>query len=262
MNYLIDTHCHLNHPDLLGDLPEVLRRAEDAGVRQAICVGYDLESSVQAVEIARTVRMVRAAVGVHPHDADSASPGVLAQIGKLASERDHVVAIGETGLDYYRNLSPRRAQQESFRAHIALAKDLGLPLIVHSRDAQEDVLAILGDEGPPPRGTVMHCLPSDADFARGALDLGCCLGIAGPITFQNAAKLREIVAGLPLERLLVETDAPYLTPHPHRGGTNEPSYLRLTAEKLAEVQGVRFAEVASVTTANARRLFALPEDGL
>ena len=259
MNYLIDSHCHLNHPDLLGDLAEVLRRAEDADVRLVICVGYDLESSVQAVQIARTVNMVRAAVGVHPHDADKSSPGALAQIRKLASETDHVVAIGETGLDYYRNLSPKRAQQESFRAHIALAKDLGLPLIVHSRDAQEDVLAILADEGAPPRGVVMHCMPSDADFARGALELGCYLGIAGPITFQNAVKLREIVAGLPLDRLIVETDAPYLTPHPYRGRTNEPSYVRLTAEKLAEVHGVRLAEVASITTANARRLFALPE---
>jgi len=257
--HFIDTHCHLNHPDLLGDLPEVLRRAEYAGVRRIVCVGYDLESSTQAVSIARQVRMVSAAVGVHPHDADTLSPGVLEQLRRLASERDHVVAIGETGLDYYRDLSPRRAQQDAFRAHIALAKELDLPVIVHSRDAQEDVLRILADEGSPARGVVMHCMPSDADFARGALELGCYLGIAGPVTFQNAAKLREIVAGLPMESLLVETDAPYLTPHPHRGRPNEPSYLPLTAEKLAETHGVRVAEVAEITTANARSLFALPD---
>jgi TatD DNase family protein len=256
---LVDTHCHLNHPDFAGDLPKVLLRAEEAGVCRVICVGYDPDSSALAVHLAREIRMISAAVGVHPHDADTFSSEVEDQIRRLASEKEHVVAIGETGLDYYRNLSPKKAQQDAFRRHIGLARELELPLIVHSRDAQSDVLAILGDCGLPPRGVVMHCMPSDGEFARKALELGCYLGIAGPITFQNAAGLREIVSGLPLDSLIIETDAPYLTPHPHRGQRNEPSYVRLVAEKLAEVHGVSFGEAASITTANARKLFALED---
>ena len=259
MNALVDTHCHLNHPDLAGDLAEVLRRAEDAGVRRVVCVGYDLDTSALAVKIAREIRMVSAAVGVHPHDAATFSKGVEEQVRRLASDKEHVVAIGETGLDYYRNLSPKDAQQKAFRRQIELAYELDLPLIIHSRDAQADVIAILRETGLPPRGVEMHCMPSDPDFARKALELGCYLGIAGPVTFSNAADLREIVGGLPLGSLVVETDAPYLTPHPHRGKRNEPAYVRLVAEKVAEVHGVPFAEVAAATTANACRLFGLGE---
>jgi TatD DNase family protein len=259
MNVLVDTHCHLNHPDLTGDMPEVLRRAEEAGVCRVVCVGYDLETSVLAVKIARQIRMVSAAVGVHPHDAGTFTKDVAEQIKHLAEDKEHVVAIGETGLDYYRDLSPRDAQQRAFRAHIELAHELDLPLVIHGREAQADVITILQECGLPNRGVVMHCMPSDADFARKALELGCYLGIAGPVTFQNAANLREIVSGLPLDRLLVETDSPYLTPHPHRGGRNEPAYVRLVAEKVAEVQGIPFAEAAAATTANACKLFGLGE---
>lgn len=254
---LIDTHCHLNHPDFAHDMPEVLRRAEEAGVCHVVCAGYDLETSAVAVKLARQIRMVSASVGVHPHDAGTFTPEMADQIRRLASDKEHVVAIGETGLDYYRNLSPKDAQHRAFRSHIELAGELDLPLIIHSRDAHEDVIAILKECGLPSRGVVMHCLPSDADFARNALELGCYMGIAGPITFQNAQTLRDIVSGLPLDSLLVETDAPYLTPHPHRGHRNEPSYVRLSAEKIAEVHGVSFSEVASITSANARKLFGL-----
>lgn len=257
MSALIDTHCHLNHPDLTGDLPEVLLRAQEAGVAHVVCAGYDLDSSAIALKIARQFRMVSAAVGVHPHDAETFTPDIEAQIRRLASEKEHVVAIGETGLDYYRNLSPKDAQQKAFRKHIEMAGEMDLPLIIHSRDAHEDVIAILKECGLPSRGVVMHCLPSDADFARRAIELGCYVGIAGPVTFQNAAALREIVSGLPLDSLLVETDAPYLTPHPHRGQRNEPSYVRLVAEKVAEVHDVPFGMVAMATTANAIRLFGL-----
>jgi len=256
---LIDTHCHLNHPDFAGDLPKVLLRAEEAGVVQIICVGYDLDSSALAVRLAREIRMVRAAVGVHPHDADTFSREAEEQVKKLASDRKRVVAIGETGLDYYRDLSPRDVQREAYRGHIEMARELELPLIVHSRDAQDDVLAILREHGLPPRGAVMHCLPSDPDFARRSIELGCYVGIGGPITFQNARRLREIASGLPLDRLLLETDAPYLTPHPHRGQRNEPSYLPLVAASLADAQGVTPSEVAAATTLNARRLFGLDE---
>lgn len=254
---LIDTHCHLNHPDYAHDLPEVLRRAEEAGVEQIVCAGYDLDSSAQAVDLARKIRMVHAAVGIHPHDASAMTPQTEDQLREMASDREHVVAVGETGLDYFRNLSPKEVQQESFRRHIRMAKELDLPLIIHSRDAQADVLAILGEEGMPPRGVVMHCLPSDQNFARKSLEMGCYLGIAGPVTFQNAEKLRGIVRDLPLDRLLLETDAPYLTPHPHRGQRNEPSYLPLVAAVLAEAQGVTPDDMAAQTASNARKLFGL-----
>jgi TatD DNase family protein len=254
---IVDTHCHLNHPDFFGDLPEVLRRAGDAGVGLILCAGYDLESSVQAARLAREISMIRASVGIHPHDASTLTPETLRQIRDLAAENDCVVAIGETGLDYYRNLSPRKVQQESYRTHIRLAHELDLPLIVHSRDAQQDVLAILTEEGMPPHGVVMHCLPSDADFARGSVEMGCHVGIAGPVTFQNAEKLREIARELPLDRILLETDAPYLTPHPYRGKRNEPAYVRLVAEKVAEVRGIPADDLIAATTSNARRIFRL-----
>ncbi len=259
MSTLIDTHCHLNHPDLAGDMPEVLLRAQEADVRRVVCVGYDLDTSAIAVKIAKQINMVSAAVGVHPHDAATFTKEIQQQIRRMAEDKEHVVAIGETGLDYYRNFSPRDAQQKAFRAHIKLAHELDLPLIVHSRDAQADVIAILRETGLPQRGVVMHCMPSDADFAWKALELGCYLGIAGPVTFQNAGTLREIVGGLPLDSLVVETDAPYLTPHPYRGKRNEPAYVKLVAEKVAEVHGVPFAEVAATTTANAKKLFGLED---
>lgn len=255
---LWDTHCHLNHPDYADDLPDVLSRAQQAGVRHIICCGYDLESSLLAVKTASEIGMVSASVGIHPHDADTLTPEVEEQLKALASDKN-VVAIGETGLDYYRDLSPRDVQQAAFRWHIRLAMETELPLIVHCRDAQEDVLRILGEEGMPARGVVMHCLPSDREFAEKSLQMGCYLGIGGPVTFQNAARLREIVAGLPLDRLLLETDAPYLTPHPYRGKRNEPSYLPLVAEKIAEIKGTTASEVAEVTASNAGKLFGIVE---
>jgi TatD DNase family protein len=254
MNF-IDTHCHLNHPDYSGDLADVLLRAENAGVGLMVCAGYDLESSVQAAKLAKEVRIIHAAVGVHPHDAGTFTPGIEEQIRELASQSECVVAIGETGLDYYRSLSPRDAQQDAFRRHIDLACELDLPLIVHSRESHADVLAILKEKGVPPRGAVMHCLPADSAFAEGALELGCFLGIAGAVTFKNAETLRQIVKNLPLDRLLLETDAPYLTPHPYRGQRNEPSYLPLTAQAVADALGLGIEIVGSRTTENACRLF-------
>jgi TatD DNase family protein len=257
---LWDTHCHLNHEDYARDLSDVLRRAQYASVSHIVCASYDLESSLRAVELAGENRMISASVGVHPHDADTFSPEIEDRLKALASE-EKVVAIGETGLDYYRDLSPRDAQQAAFRRHIRLAVELDLPLIIHSRDAQQDVIRILAEEGLPPRGVVMHCLPSDPEFAGKSLEMGCYVGIGGPVTFQNAGTLREIVAGVPLDRLLLETDAPYLTPHPYRGKRNEPSYLPLVAEKIAEIKAITPAEVAEITTSNARTLFRIQGPG-
>ena len=257
MNPLIDTHCHLNSPDFAADLPDVLRRACEAGVERLVCVGYDMESSVRAVELANEFAEISAVVGIHPHDADTLTPEAEDQLRSLASNRGCVVGIGETGLDYYRNLSPREVQQQAFRRHIRLAQELELPLVIHSRDAGEDVLNVLREEGMPARGVVMHCMPGDADFARGSIELGCYVGIDGPVTFKNAQVLYEIVGGLPIERILLETDCPYLTPHPYRGKRNEPSYLPLIAAKVAEAQGLTVEEVSAMTTANARKLFGL-----
>lgn len=254
---LVDTHCHLNHPDFARDLPDVLSRAREAGVRRVICPGYDLESSQSAVRLAARYPMISAAVGVHPHDAALFSHDAERAIRDLAVEHKCVVAIGETGLDYYRDLSPRDVQQDAYRRHIRLATDLGLPLIVHSRDAQQDVLEILSHEGLPPRGVVMHCLPGDGEFARAVVELGCYVGIAGPVTFRNAQQLQDIVRDLPLDRLLLETDAPYLAPHPYRGRRNEPSYLPLIAATVAQVLGLSASQVTTASTANARRIFGL-----
>lgn len=256
METFIDTHCHVNHPDF-GDLPDVLSRAMDVGVNNVLCVGYDMESSAGAVRLAREIRMVHAAVGIHPYDAPTLTPAAEVQIKQMAEDREHVVAIGETGLDYFRAQSSREEQRASFRRHIQLAHELNLPLIIHSRDAQDDVMAILEAEGLPSRGAVMHCLPADRDFAMRAVNLGCYLGIAGQITFRNGQSMREIVADLPIEHLILETDSPYLTPHPHRGERNEPSYIPLIASGVAEAKGMTVSEVAEITTANAHRLFGL-----
>ncbi len=175
---------------------------------------------------------------------------------KLAGQSRKVVAVGETGLDYFRNVSPREEQQNAFRRHIRLAQRLHLPLVVHSRDAGDDVLSTLEEEGLPPSGAVLHCFSGDSKLAHKASNLGCYLGIAGPITFLNADAFRQVVADLPLDRLLLETDAPYLAPHPHRGQRNEPAYVRLIAHKLAEIAELSVRDLITQTAANAGRLFA------
>ncbi len=256
MTPLIDTHCHLNHSDLAADLDGILARAALARVMQIICVGYDLESSVLSVHQAHASPMIHSVVGVHPQDANIFTNAVEADIRMLA-EDSAVVGIGETGLDYYRELSPRDVQKDAYRRHIRIAWEMELPLVIHSRQAGYDVLDILAEEGCPPRGAVLHCFSGDAEFAERALELGCYLGVDGPITFKNARDEREVMRELPLERLLMETDAPYLTPHPYRGKQNEPSYLPLIAAQLAEIKDISVEQVITQTTANARALFNL-----
>lgn len=258
MTELVDTHCHLNHPDLADDLPDVLDRAADAGVTRVVCAGYDMESSALAVDQARAFSGVYATIGVHPHDASKFRPEDEEGLLRLCAESlGKVVAVGETGLDYHYNLSPHDVQRQVYRLHIRLAQRMSLPLVIHSRDAGEEILDILADEGVPDRGAVLHCFSGGSDEARTALEMGCHLGIAGTITFRNASALRETIANLPLDRLLVETDAPYLAPDPYRGKRNEPAHVRLVAQKLAEVLDVPQSEIASVTTSNADGLFRL-----
>ena len=249
---LIDTHTHLFAEDYHDRLDEVLQRAGEAGVDTIICVGLDLPTSEAAIALAEQYPQVWATVGVHPHDAQDAPPDILKRLETLAAH-DRVVAIGETGLDYYRNLSPPEVQRELFREQLELACFLGLPAVVHNRQADGDIFTTLREVGHI-KG-VLHCFSSVPAFARQVLDFGFHISFTGTVTFgrnDNAAVLQAVG----LERVMVETDCPYLAPVPHRGKTNEPAFVRHTAEKVAEVCGVTLAEMARVTTANARRLFA------
>jgi TatD DNase family protein len=261
---LIDSHAHLDSRKFDSDRRQVVERAGAKGVQTIVNPGADLPSSRQAVALAarRWAGVeIYAAVGVHPHDAKTLSAEALAELRTLAQDEPRVVAIGEIGLDYYRDLSPRAVQRRAFESQLALAGQLRLPVIVHSRDAQDDLMAILRNwlkgAGMNP-GVVLHCFPGDVAMAEEALGLGFYLGIGGPVTYQNARVLPEVVKAAPLERLLLETDCPYLPPHPHRGQRNEPAYVALVAAKVAQLQGRPVAEVAAVTTANARSLFNLP----
>ena len=253
---LIDSHAHLNDPAFAGDLAEVMTRLEEAGVVGLVNVGYDVPSSRRAVGQAHSQSYIYAAVAVHPHDALTFDAGEATVIRGLARD-SRVVAIGETGLDYYRNLSPRQRQQEVFRWHLDLARELRLPVIIHDRDAHEDTLRILKKAGPLPAGGVLHCFSGSWEMARECLELGFYISFAGPVTFKNAVKQRAVAVRVPLERLLIETDCPYLTPEPHRGRRNEPSYVGLVAAALAAARGQKVEEIAAATTANARRLLGI-----
>ncbi len=251
----VDTHCHLDHHEGLSPSEQV-DRARDAGVTTMVTVGTDMASSTQAVSTAKRFEGVWAAVGVHPNDAMEATPQVLEVIERLAKE-DVVVAIGETGLDYYRDHTTPAQQEASFRLHIELAKRHDKAVVIHCRDAWDDCLRVLVDQGPPER-VVMHCFSGDLDVTRRCAEAGWYVSFAGNVTFQNAEELREAAAATPLDRLLTETDSPFLTPHPHRGEPNDPSYLPYTLRTLARVQGRPLDEVEEAVAANAREAFGLP----
>jgi TatD DNase family protein len=254
---LVDTHAHLMDPAFGDDLVAVLQRAAEAGVGTIVCVGYDLESSRAAVELAREYPGLRATVGVHPNYLAEAPQEWLAEVRALAAE-PRVVGIGETGLDYYRTYTPHDVQQAGFVAQLELGVELGLPVVVHCRDAEADVLASLrvqtrGERAPG----VLHCFSGSATTMQAAVAAGYYISLAGTVTFKNAAGLRAVAAEVPADRLLVETDCPYLSPVPQRGQRNEPAHVRLTAACIAEVRGQPLVEVAEQTTANAERLFGL-----
>lgn len=252
----VDTHCHLDHHEQLSPAQQV-ERARAVGVATMVTIGTDMASSTQAVATARRFEGVWAAVGVHPNDAMEATPQVLGVIERLAKE-DDVVAIGETGLDYYRDHTTPAQQATSFRAHIDFAKRHDKTLVVHCRDAWNDCLDILEDQGPPDR-VVMHCFSGDVEVTRRCAEAGWYLSFAGNVTFNNAGDLREAAAATPLDLLLTETDSPFLTPHPHRGKPNDPSYVPYTLRALAEVQGLPADELEQAVEDNARRAFALPD---
>jgi TatD DNase family protein len=251
---LVDTHAHLNHPRLLRRIDEVIARARKAGVTDIIVVGYDLPSSERAVKLAAEHDGLWAAVGVHPHDAVHLNDAGVHQLRTLAKS-DRVVAIGEIGLDFCRNLSPLDAQEQAFTRQLSLALELALPAIVHCRDAQDAVLRTLGSAAQP--GVVWHCFEGSADQAEEALSLGVWLAFGGRLTHRNASNLRAVARDVPHDRLLLETDCPYLVPEPRRHRDNEPANVRAVAERLAQVRGESREHVARVTSENARHVFGL-----
>lgn len=252
---LIDTHAHLDMYNP-GELDEVLLRAEQNGVGIILTIGTDLPSCLTTLELIEKNPQLYGAVGFHPHEAKHVKPDHLNQLKEWA-KHTKIKAIGEIGLDYYRDYSPREKQQEIFRAQLDITRELELPVIIHNRDASPDTLKILKESGFPGGRVVFHCFSGDLWLADELLAMGCYISIAGPVTYKNAVKTVEVAGVVPLEKLLLETDCPYLTPHPHRGQTNEPGYLPLVAEKVAEIKGLSAEQVASATTANAGRFFQL-----
>ncbi|MGC8874827.1 MAG: TatD family hydrolase [Chloroflexia bacterium] len=247
-----DTHTHLNTEAFAADLSEVLARARSAGVDRMLVVGFDLPSSRAAVALAREPGLY-AAVGIQPHYAGETGVQELEMLRSLASSPG-VVALGEIGLDYYRDRAPRPAQRELFRRQLDLARELGLPVVIHARDALGDLLEELRRAGAGSRG-VMHCFSGTPQEARAFLELGLCLSIAGPVTYPRATRLAEVVRLVPRDRLLLETDCPWLPPQRHRGTRNEPAYLVEIAEQVAALRGEPVEELARATTQNARALF-------
>ena len=260
---LIDTHTHLDDTRYDGDREAMIARAREAGVGTFITIGCDLATSKAAVELADRYPFVYASIGVHPHEVRHIDDGWYDEFRRLA-RHPKVVAYGEIGLDYHYNHSPPTLQRQRFREQIQLARELALPVIIHTREAQEDTIAILKEEQAADVGGVFHCFTGDAWLAKDGLDLGFHLSFSGVVTFQNATMLREIVATVPMDRILIETDCPYLTPVPHRGKRNEPAYVRLVAETIASVKStatpVSVDEVGRLTSANACRLFRLPHE--
>lgn len=253
---LIDSHAHLDNERFNEDREVVIAKCGEE-LTALINVGYDLASSQRSIALAETYPFIYAAVGVHPHDAKEAAPDYLEQLRTMASH-PKVMAIGEIGLDYYYDLSPREIQKQVFLEQLLLAKELNLPFIIHNRDAHGDIMEILRQAAPYPASGVLHCFSASWEIAQECLKLGLYISLAGPVTFNNAGKLKEIAKQVPLERLLVETDCPYLTPAPHRGKRNQPTYVRHVAEHIAELRGIETAKLAKITAANTIELFHLP----
>ncbi len=253
---LIDTHAHVASSAFDEDRREVLQRARDAGVSEILCIGDTLDSSRAAIQLAEGESGLWATAGIHPHYAGEADPDFERLLKELLA-CPRVVAVGEVGLDYHYDFAPREVQQEVFRRQIRIALEAGMPLVIHNRKADEDVIAILQEEEAQQVGGVFHCFWGDQALAEKALELGFYIGVGGPVTFKKSDALRQVLKAIPRERLLVETDAPYLAPVPYRGRRNEPAYVVETAKHLAALLEMELDELADVTTQNARRLFNL-----
>lgn len=251
---LFDTHVHLNAEQFKQDREEVIKRAFDTGVKYMTVVGFDRETIPLAIEIAEQHDTIYAAVGWHPVDAIDMTDQDLEWIEELSSH-PKVVAIGEMGLDYHWDKSPKDIQKEVFRKQIRLAKKVNMPIIIHNREATEDIIEILQEEDAKEVGGIMHCYNDSAKYVQTCLDMNFYISLGGPVTFKNAHLPKEVAVEVPLERLLVETDAPFLAPHPNRGKRNEPAYVKLVAEKIAELREISLEELSEKTTENALKLF-------
>ncbi|MEG3072406.1 MAG: TatD family hydrolase [Peptococcaceae bacterium] len=254
---VFDTHAHLNDKAYNEDREEMIQRARQAGVNLIVNIGFDLTSSRESIDLADNYDFIYATVGIHPHDAAGVEPGYLEELAEMA-QHPKVVAIGEIGLDYYRDLSPRPVQRQVFLEQMALAKKLKKPIVIHDRDAHGEMMEILRKEKLGPAGGVMHCYSGSWEMAKELLVMGFYLSIAGPVTFPNARILKEVAAKTPADRLLIETDAPYLTPIPYRGKRNEPAHILYTAAEIAKVREMKKEALAHMCAENGRRLFQIP----
>lgn len=250
---LVDSHCHLDFPELSKDLDNILALMRDNDVGRALCISVRLEDYPRVLAIAEQYSHINCSVGVHPDYEDIHDPTV-AELVKLAAH-PRVAAIGETGLDYYRLTGDLEWQRERFRTHIRAARESGKPLVIHTRSAAEDTIRIMREEKAGEAGGVMHCFTETLDVARAAIDMGFYISFSGIVTFKNAKEIKETARAVPLENMLVETDSPYLAPVPYRGKTNQPGYVKHVAEEIAVLKGIPFEEVAEQTTQNFLKLF-------
>jgi TatD DNase family protein len=254
---LIDSHAHIDDQKFNEDREAVLENARAAGIEIIINPGADEASSYRAVEMSERYPMVYATVGIHPHDAKDYQPQKHDALLKEWAQKEKVVAIGEIGLDYHYDYSPRDVQQDVFIRQLIIAKEVKLPIVIHNRESMEDMVRILKEYFTPEYGGIMHSYSGSVEMAKVFLEMGFYLSISGPLTFSNARKLPEVVAMMPLDRLLVETDSPYLTPTPHRGKRNEPAYVRLVAAEIARIRGTSLEEIEEITTENTKRVFGI-----
>jgi TatD DNase family protein len=252
---MIDSHCHLNYIEKSGTVSQLVEEAVKAGVHTIINIGADLESSLLSVDLARQLDPVRATVGVHPHDARTVDDSVVDKIRSLTAEKT-VVAVGEIGLDYYRDLSPRKVQQKVFRRFLQLAVEVELPVVIHTREAFEDTVNIVRDYAANLRGGVFHCFPGTIDDAHTVFELGFSISVGGVITYKDS-RMARVAAEVSLDKIIAETDAPYLTPVPFRGKTNRPALVKHVYEKLAQLRGMDVAEIETRVDLNCRKLFGL-----
>lgn len=260
---IIDTHAHLDQPEFEGDLDNVIHRAKSSGIEVIISIGLNADSSRTTIALAEKYGNVWATVGVHPHFASTLSEAMVSELRAMA-RHPKVVAIGETGLDYYRNRVPREVQKRAFEIQLALAREFGLPVVIHDRDAHDDVMSVVGEwaEGAPPDGEfngVLHCFSGDLALALAAISYRFAISVAGPVTYPKSERLAEVVRGVPLSALVVETDCPFLAPQQFRGRRNEPAYLRFVVERVAQLRSMPMEKIAETTSDNARRLFRLDE---
>lgn len=254
---LFDSHAHLNDEKFQEDREETIARAGEAGVSRILNVGFNRETIQETLALVEKYDFIYGAIGWHPHDAKDCTPEDLEWIHSLAKEHTKIVALGEMGLDYYWDNSPHDVQKEIFRKQIHMAKELGLPIVIHDRDAHEDVLQILQEENAAEVGGVMHCFAGDEKMMEECLAINFYIGLGGPVTFKNGHLAKQIAKTVPTERLLIETDCPYLAPHPNRGKRNESGYVRLVAEEIARLRECSMEEIAQLTMDNANRLFRL-----